>query len=45
VPGASGSYVVVKKATTRTVYKRVGMGVEEARSKNPLKASKAAARR
>jgi hypothetical protein len=34
---------MVKKAATRTVYKRVGMGVEEVRSKNPLKASKKAA--
>lgn len=43
VPGANGSYVTVKKATTRTIYKRVGMGQEESRSKNPLKASKKAA--
>ena len=28
---------------TREAYKRVGMGQEEARSKNPLKASKQAA--
>jgi large subunit ribosomal protein L3 len=43
IPGAKDSYVTIKKAATRTVYKRVGMGVEEARSKNPLKASKKAA--
>jgi len=43
VPGATGDYVTVKHAATRTVYKRVGMGQEEARSKNPLKASKKAA--
>lgn len=43
VPGAKGDYVTIKKAATRTVYKRVGMGVEEVRSKNPLKASKKAA--
>jgi large subunit ribosomal protein L3 len=43
VPGSTGSYVTVKKAATRTMYKRVGMGQEEARSKNPLKASKKAA--
>ncbi len=43
IPGANGSIVEVKKAATRTAYKRVGMGVEEVRSKNPLKASKKAA--
>lgn len=43
VPGATNSYVQVRKAATRTVYKRVGMGAEEVRSKNPLKASKKAA--
>ncbi len=43
VPGANGSYVTVKKAATRSVYKRVGMGQDESRSKNPLKASKKAA--
>jgi large subunit ribosomal protein L3 len=43
VPGAKGSMVMVKKAATRSVYKRVGMGQEEVRSKNPLKASKKAA--
>ena len=43
VPGAKEGYVVVKKAATRTVYKRVGMGPVEERSKNPLKASKKAA--
>ncbi|HET6611153.1 MAG TPA: 50S ribosomal protein L3 [Kofleriaceae bacterium] len=45
VPGPNGGFVTVRKAATRTVYKRVGMGAEEARSKNPLKASKAAAGR
>jgi large subunit ribosomal protein L3 len=43
VPGAVNDYVVVTKAATRTVYKRKGMGKEEVRSKNPLKASKKAA--
>jgi large subunit ribosomal protein L3 len=43
IPGPNGGYVTVKKAATRTVYKRVGMGEEQARSKNPLKASKKAA--
>lgn len=43
VPGATNDYVVVTKAATRTVYKRRGMGKEEVRSKNPLKASKKAA--
>lgn len=43
VPGARDGYLVLTKAVTRSVYKRVGMGVEEARSKNPLKASKKAA--
>lgn len=43
VPGAANEYVVVTKAQTRTVYKRKGMGKEEVRSKNPLKASKKAA--
>jgi len=43
VPGPNGGYIVISKATTRDEYKRVGMGVEEARSKNPLKASKKAA--
>ena len=43
VPGAANEYVVVTKAATRTTYKRKGVGKEEARSKNPLKASKKAA--
>lgn len=43
IPGAPNDYVVVTKAATRTVYKRRGMGKEEVRSKNPLKASKKAA--
>ncbi len=43
VAGAKGCYVTITKAVTRDVYKRVGMGQEEARSKNPLKASKQAA--
>jgi len=43
VPGANNDYVVVTNASTRTVYKRKGMGKEEVRSKNPLKASKKAA--
>ena len=43
IPGAANEYVVVTGAATRTVYKRKGMGKEEVRSKNPLKASKKAA--
>ncbi|HET7504525.1 MAG TPA: 50S ribosomal protein L3 [Kofleriaceae bacterium] len=43
VPGAANDYVVVTNAATRTVYKRKGIGKEEVRSKNPLKASKKAA--
>lgn len=43
VPGAPGTVLTIKKAATRDVYKRVGMGAEEVRSKNPLKASKKAA--
>jgi large subunit ribosomal protein L3 len=43
VPGATNDYVVVTNAATRTVYKRKGVGKEEVRSKNPLKASKKAA--
>ncbi|HUJ61216.1 MAG TPA: 50S ribosomal protein L3 [Kofleriaceae bacterium] len=43
VPGAANDYVVITKAATRTGYKRKGMGKEEVRSKNPLKASKKAA--
>lgn len=43
IPGGSNNYVVVTKAATRTAYKRKGMGKEEVRSKNPLKASKKAA--
>ena len=43
VPGANNEYVVVTNAATSTVYKRKGMGKEEVRSKNPLKASKKAA--
>jgi large subunit ribosomal protein L3 len=43
IPGPRNGYVTLRKAATRTVYKRVGMGVEEVRSKNPLKASKKAA--
>ncbi len=43
VAGAKGAYVTITKAVTRSLYKRVGMGQEEARSKNPLKASKQAA--
>ena len=43
VPGANNEYVVVTNAANRTAYKRKGMGKEEVRSKNPLKASKKAA--
>jgi large subunit ribosomal protein L3 len=43
IPGANNDYVVVTNAATRTVYKRKGVGKEEVRSKNPLKASKKAA--
>ena len=43
IPGAANEYVVVTKAATRTAYKRKGVGKEEVRSKNPLKASKKAA--
>lgn len=43
VPGAKNGLVVVTKAATRTAYKRKGVGKEEVRSKNPLKASKKAA--
>ena len=43
VPGAANEYVVVTNAATRTAYKRKGVGKEEVRSKNPLKASKKAA--
>ena len=43
VPGPSNGYVMLRRAAKRTLYKRVGMGAEEARSKNPLKASKQAA--
>jgi large subunit ribosomal protein L3 len=43
VPGAANGYVVVTMAATRTAYKRKGVGKEEVRSKNPLKASKKAA--
>jgi large subunit ribosomal protein L3 len=43
VPGSNNAYVVVTNAATRTAYKRKGVGKEEIRSKNPLKASKKAA--
>jgi large subunit ribosomal protein L3 len=43
IPGANGGWVTVTKAATREAYKVKGRGVEEARSKNPLKASKKAA--
>jgi large subunit ribosomal protein L3 len=43
VPGAANDYVVVTNAATRTAYRRKGVGKEEVRSKNPLKASKKAA--
>ena len=43
VPGSANDYVIVSQAATRTAYKRKGMGKEEVRSKNPLKASKKAA--
>lgn len=43
VPGGANGIVVVTKAATRTAYKRKGVGKEEVRSKNPLKASKKAA--
>jgi large subunit ribosomal protein L3 len=43
VPGSNNDYVVVTNAATRTAYKRKGVGKEEVRSKNPLKASKKAA--
>ncbi len=43
IPGANNGVVMIRKAATRDVYKRVGMGATEERSKNPLKASKKAA--
>ncbi len=43
IPGPKSGYVMLKKAATRSEYKRVGMGQQEVRSKNPLKASKQAA--
>lgn len=43
VPGSANDYVIVTQAVTRTAYKRKGVGKEEVRSKNPLKASKKAA--
>ncbi|MEZ4359879.1 MAG: 50S ribosomal protein L3 [Kofleriaceae bacterium] len=43
IPGAKNGYVVVTLAATRDTYKRKGVGKEEVRSKNPLKASKKAA--
>jgi len=43
VPGAPNDYVLVHAAATRSAYKRKGVGKEEVRSKNPLKASKKAA--
>ncbi len=43
IPGAANEYVVVTKAANRDAYKRKGVGKEEVRSKNPLKASKKAA--
>jgi len=43
VPGAANEYVIVTNAATRAAYKRKGVGKEEVRSKNPLKASKKAA--
>lgn len=43
VPGAIGSILTIKKAVKRDTYKRVGMGTQQERSKNPLKASKMAA--
>ena len=43
IPGAPNDYVVVANAATRNEYKRKGVGKEETRSKNPLKASKKAA--
>jgi large subunit ribosomal protein L3 len=43
VPGSKNGYVVVTLAATRAEYKRKGVGKEEVRSKNPLKASKKAA--
>jgi large subunit ribosomal protein L3 len=43
IPGAKEQYIVVSSAATRTQYKRKGVGKEEVRSKNPLKASKKAA--
>jgi large subunit ribosomal protein L3 len=43
VPGSANDYVIVTAAATRTAYKRKGVGKEEIRSKNPLKASKKAA--
>jgi len=43
IPGATNGIVIVTKAATRDAYKRKGVGKEEVRSKNPLKASKKAA--
>ncbi len=42
VPGAKNGVVLVKVAAKATVYRRKGAGGEQQRSKNPLKASKAA---
>jgi len=43
VPGSANGYVIVTAASTRSSYQRKGVGKEEVRSKNPLKASKKAA--
>jgi large subunit ribosomal protein L3 len=43
VPGPKNGYLTISQAIKQTVYRRKGMGVEQARSKNPLKASKKAA--
>jgi large subunit ribosomal protein L3 len=43
VPGATGGWLTITKAATRDKYKLKGRGIEETRSKNPLKASKKAA--
>ena len=40
VPGAKNGTVVVQQAVKKEFYKRRGLGLPEARSKNPLKASK-----
>ena len=43
IPGPSNGYVLVRLSAKQDIYKKIGAGGEQERSRNPLKASKKAA--